>query len=585
MANYNKINKKIDVLTNKNVINTLVSCVFNKDSLIYSNASGISERSFKKGLDNREACLDTKYQIGTMAKFITAIAIMQLYEKNKLALNKSIRKYLPEFAIKNRYSEGEITIRDLLTNRSGIPSINYNLYLKKNNNDYHDVLNYLKEQYLICPPKTMEAESELGYTLLGLIVEQVSQMSYEDYVTENIFKPMDIDIKFIHEYKDYGQYRNEMNISYSKLGREVREKIKCLTPSYSNALLSVNDLVKLFKLFINGGAYKDKQILTKESVDMMLDEPIYKGEVEGRDKIGFGLKFTSKYINSLGKIIIIKGENTYNQIVAILLKDKGMWGVVASDAYSKADFIEKHCVELLGIQIGTTNKTSTSNTTMNYLQCRVEDYAGFYPAKDGGAYIYLSKYLALKYKGEVYRMRLRHDGYFELKSTKLINNGDKKLAYFDKNGLLSIVTTKKNGLFFVEDVGYALKPTTIQKEWRRALGGYKIANSDRYNPYQYKKMKLVIENGYIKMILIRKGTKRVVTLGIVNSREAIALGYGANSNDTVTLNLSNIRYSGMSFDKVKESSVNKVKVKKIDEEKLRQKEHKKKIDKMFDLKK
>ena len=160
MANYNKINKKIDVLTNKNVINTLVSCVFNKDSLIYSNASGISERSFKKGLDNREASLDTKYQIGTMAKFITAIAIMQLYEKNKLALNKSIRKYLPEFAIKNRYSEGEITIRDLLTNRSGIPSINYNLYLKKNNNDYHDVLNYLKEQYLICPPKTMEAESE-----------------------------------------------------------------------------------------------------------------------------------------------------------------------------------------------------------------------------------------------------------------------------------------------------------------------------------------------------------------------------------------------------------------------------------------
>ena len=76
----------------------------------------------------------------------------------------------------------------------------------------------------------------------------------------------------------------------------------------------------------------------------------------------------------------------------------------------------------------------------------------------------------------------------------------------------------------------------------------------------------------------------MVTLGIVNSKEAIALGYGAQSNDTVILNLSNIRYCGLSFMKVKESSLNKVKVKKVDEEKIRRREHKKKINKMFDFK-
>lgn len=585
MADYNQVVKRIDNLINRNKINALSASVFNKTDVLFSHSSGICEKSFKKGVDHRYTTGDTKFLIGSFSKLLTAIAIMQLHDKGKVSLFEEIHKYLPEFSIKNRFSETEITVRDILNNRSGIPSINYNMFLKEDTSDYHEVLNYLKDQYLICPPKAMEASSDLGYTLLGLVVEKMSQMNYEDYLNEAIFKPMEIDAKFIHEAGDYQTYRSLIDISYDALGQETQEPIKSLIPARCNIYLSINDLVKIGRLFINDGKYKETEILAKDSVDSMLEEPFFKGEVDGITKSGLGLSFSQKYKNTLGKVLIANGRNFYNQVSMILLKERGLCSVVMADSFMSNALIEDICASLLETEAGVSCKLETSNGKASYLQCRVEDYAGVYPARDGQAVIYLDKFFALKYKDDVYKMRLRQDGYFELSLTnKLFKKKEKKLALIDEKGLLSITSTLDDGRFDVEMIGYPTRSVEISSNWKKALGSYKLSNPNYNNPFVYDKMKLTIENGYLVMIMYRNLKKRVITLGIVNSKEAIALGYGANSNDTVILNLSNIRYCGLSFNKVKESSLNKVKVKKVNEEKIRRREHKKKINKMFDFK-
>ena len=516
---------------------------------------------------------------------LTAIAIMQLHDKGKISLFEDVRKYCPEFAIKNRYNENEITIRDIMNNRSGIPSINYNMYLKSDTNDFHEVLNYLKDQYLICPPKSMGAESDLGYTLLGIVVEKVSQMNFLDYINECIFKPLEIDAKIIEKEEDYATYRSLIDVSYDAMGQEVFEPIKALLPARLNAYLSVNDLVKIGKLFINDGLYNGIEILKKDSVDAMLEEPFFKGEVDGITKSGLGLDFSQRYKNTLGKVILVNGDNIYNQVSLIILKDKGLASVVAIDKANGIAECEEWNARLLECETGVSCKVEVSNGKASYLQCRVEDYAGIYPSRSSWAMIYLDRFFTLNYKDIVYKMRLRQDGFFELtQASGLFKSKDKKLAFIDEKGLLSIITNRSDGRFEVEVIGYPTRSAEISSNWKKALGTYKLSNPNYDNPYIFDKMKLTIENNRLVMILTRNFKKRMVTLGIVNSKEAIALGYGAQSNDTVILNLSNIRYCGLSFMKVKESSLNKVKVKKVDEEKIRRREHKKKINKMFDFK-
>ena len=96
-------------------------------------------------------------------------------------------------------------------------------------------------------------------------------------------------------------------------------------------------------------------------------------------------------------------------------------------------------------------------------------------------------------------------------------------------------------------------------------------------------MELTIKKGFLFAEFRKNNVKRSMSLGCVNSNEAIILGYGDDSNSTVFLNLSTIKFNGLTFVKIKESPLNKVKEKRVNEEKIQKKNHKKKINKMFDI--
>ncbi len=133
---------------------------------------------------------ETKFRLGSVTKQFTSIAIMQLQEKGLLNVNDSIKKYITD------YPNGEkITIRHLLTHTSGIPN-------------FTSFTNYRETMMLISPvEKTIERfkdkplefapgekykYSNSGYILLGYIVEKASKKSYEEYLKENIFQPLNM---------------------------------------------------------------------------------------------------------------------------------------------------------------------------------------------------------------------------------------------------------------------------------------------------------------------------------------------------------------------------------------------------------
>lgn len=128
----------------------------------------------------------TLYQIASLSKTFTAVAVMQLVEKELLNLDNPISQYFPDFP------NGEsITISHLLSHSSGIPD-----YLKANFEfDYskewnpNDIVKTVSDSELEFTPGKSFRYSNTGYVMLGLIVEKVSGQSYANYIEEHIFKP------------------------------------------------------------------------------------------------------------------------------------------------------------------------------------------------------------------------------------------------------------------------------------------------------------------------------------------------------------------------------------------------------------
>lgn len=130
----------------------------------------------------------TTTRIASIAKTMTAIAILQLFEQGKLALDVPIQTYLPDFPVK---AAGDITIRHLLQHAAGIDAYRSGKE-RENTKQYADLgeaVGIFQDRDLISVPGEGFHYTTYGYVLLGLILEKVSGLNYEDYLRKYIWEP------------------------------------------------------------------------------------------------------------------------------------------------------------------------------------------------------------------------------------------------------------------------------------------------------------------------------------------------------------------------------------------------------------
>ena len=132
----------------------------------------------------------TKFRLGSITKQFTAMAIMQLQEKGLLNVDDPIKKYIPD------YPNGErITIHHLLTHTSGIPNLTSFPDYRRTMmipSPVEKTIERFKDKPLEFTPGEKLKYSNSGYILLGYIIEKVSGKSYEAYLKENIFQPLNM---------------------------------------------------------------------------------------------------------------------------------------------------------------------------------------------------------------------------------------------------------------------------------------------------------------------------------------------------------------------------------------------------------
>lgn len=136
------------------------------------------------------------FPLGSIIKQFTAVGILKLCREGKLSLQDDIRNFIPDYNTHGR----RITVENLLTHTSGIKSL-YEMpgYMSLRRNEYKpDSLRKLfQDEELYFEPGTDWNYSNSGFTLLGMIIEKVSGMSFSEYLRKNIFTPLGMDRTFI----------------------------------------------------------------------------------------------------------------------------------------------------------------------------------------------------------------------------------------------------------------------------------------------------------------------------------------------------------------------------------------------------
>lgn len=160
--------------------------IFDDSKILFSYSGGMAKIKLKEKVHD-----NTLFNVFSTTKIITAAAILQLAEKNLLSLDDTIDKHLNNIPYKN------ITIRQILSHSSGIPDPflgNFYIHWSDEHKGYDrdDILNTAisENNQLSFTPGQEILYSNLGYAILGKLIEKVTGTKYEQYVEKHIFSKL-----------------------------------------------------------------------------------------------------------------------------------------------------------------------------------------------------------------------------------------------------------------------------------------------------------------------------------------------------------------------------------------------------------
>ncbi len=236
--------------------------VVNKDSIVYSKGFGWRDVENKMPVTS-----NTLFPIGSSTKAFTAALVGKLADEGKVSLDSPVVNYLPKLRFYTDELTNKVTLRDMMSHRTGLPRYDYSWYLF-NSNSRDTLLNRIK---FMKPSADLRAKWQYNnfmYLAQGMLAEHFSGISWEKNIEEVFFKPL-------------GMKRSNMNISalqqdadaslgYTVIQDSILKKLDYYNINAMGPAGSINsnvtELANWVKLWLNGGQWEGKELLSKSYV-------------------------------------------------------------------------------------------------------------------------------------------------------------------------------------------------------------------------------------------------------------------------------------------------------------------------------
>ena len=232
--------------------------------VVHARAFGIADRT------RRHVTPQTSFILGSLTKSFTALAIMQLVDANRVALDAPVQRYLPWFTVRDHRASRTITVRELLNHTSGIPkSAGLQLVRGEKASTEAEQAALLSDVRLSHAPGSVFEYSNANYWLLGLIQESVTGTPYASYVERHIFGPLAMTHSFTSPVE---AQKHDLASGYRIwFGRPYQEEL----PFYKRELAagylisSADDMARYLIAQLNGGA----PVISAEGLRQMQTPP------------------------------------------------------------------------------------------------------------------------------------------------------------------------------------------------------------------------------------------------------------------------------------------------------------------------
>lgn len=414
---------------------------------------------------------DTLFQIGSITKSFTALALLAAQEEGKVDLKKPLTEYLPWFSVHTEFQP--LTAHDLLTHTAGIPGNRDDIF----NSPYMAAA--LSQQHTAWAPGERYYYSNVGYQVLHELLLTVTGEAYEDIIRERFFGPLGMthsnptirlesrdqqSVAYVSPYDDRPSDRSRPLVEAQLLEYAIGDG--CIQAT-------AGDLAAYARLWLNRGAAGDKRVVSPESFDKFAT--IYPGTTEpGEPDDGYGY-----------------GVNVHERDGSEpLLAHSG--GMVGQHAYAAADLRDGHGVAVLINGPGSPTEIGTLALeiwrALDAGQAPPEpeadaedvveagDYAGTFSAADGAKLEFGAQGgdLVLVHGGERIALDSRDTDVFYTPAAGL----DRYYFYFGRNDEDEVVEVSHGSSWYVNSDYEGEMRFDVPDEWAAYTGQYR-----NYSPW------------------------------------------------------------------------------------------------------
>lgn len=239
---------------------------------------------------------DTIFDLASVSKLFTSIAVVQLIEEGKVELESPVAAYLPEFAAGGKE---DVTVRQLLTHTSGFPAW---LPLWSAYPDKASRIQAVMDQPPVNEPGSTYLYSDLNMITLGVMVERLRGKPLDQVVAERITRPLGMSDTGYNPTNRERTAATEYQVSPPRgmvWGEVHDENAWSLdgVAGHAGVFSTAQDLAVLSQALLNGGAYRHHRILSRGSVDSLITN--FNTDFPG-DSHGLGFELDQRwYMDSL----------------------------------------------------------------------------------------------------------------------------------------------------------------------------------------------------------------------------------------------------------------------------------------------
>jgi CubicO group peptidase (beta-lactamase class C family) len=255
-SKYEKVHEYMDDFAKEEDFNGTV-LVVHKGKVVLDESYGLADREENSAFTN-----DMLFPVGSINKPITATAIMQLEEQQKLSVNDPLSDYFPDLP-----NSEKITLHQLLNHSSGLVDHYASKEIRENYTKAHsdqEIMDSFQDKELLSEPGEKYAYISSDYYLLGKIIEKVSGEDYHSYVQKNIFDKADMQNTFIMTEEN----RNLVKVKGYEDGKYVENLHPSLGFGNGNLVSTKEDIAKFV------AALDNHQLIGKKQLDKMTSQTI-----------------------------------------------------------------------------------------------------------------------------------------------------------------------------------------------------------------------------------------------------------------------------------------------------------------------